>query len=37
MDIGMMALKIIIAQAITLALLIPILIIGKRSDDDGLQ
>lgn len=33
----MMAIKIIIAQAVTLALLIPILIIGKRSDDDGLQ
>jgi hypothetical protein len=31
----MMALKIILAQAVTLALLLPILIIGKRSDDDG--
>lgn len=31
----MMVLKIIIAQAITLALLIPMLIVSKRSDDDG--
>lgn len=31
----MIALRILLAQAITLALLLPILIIGKRSDNDG--
>lgn len=31
----MSVLKILLAQAITLALLIPILIMGKRSDNDG--
>lgn len=33
----MSVLKIILAQTITLALLLPILTIGKRSDNDGLQ